>query len=75
MGDKCSLTLLFASAHRTDKLPQQECLGVVTGEFCAFVVRFRIIPVPPDTAAFGLMKKMYPIDPFLTEPEEKGEAF
>lgn len=62
---------MSASTCRTENRPPQACMGVVTGEFGVFMARIQIVPVPPDTA-FWLMKRIYPIGHFVTEPEEKG---
>lgn len=49
-GDRFSLTLRICFACRAGKRPQQACMGVVTGELCAFTARFQSVPIPPDTA-------------------------
>lgn len=47
-------------------------MGVVTGESCVFVARFQIVLIPSNTTASQLMKTVYPIGHFITEPEQKG---
>lgn len=63
---------VLASACRTESEGPQTCMGVVTGEFCVFMARIQVVPVPPDTAAFRLVKRMYPIGHLGAEPEERG---
>lgn len=63
---------MLASTCRTESEGPQTCMGVVTGEFCVFVARIQIVPVPPDTAAFRLVKRMYPTGHLGAGPEERG---
>lgn len=43
-------------------------MEVVTGESCVFMATFQIVPIPPNRAAFGLAKSVYPIGYFIMEP-------
>ena len=47
------------------------CMEVVTGESCGFRAGFQIVPIPPNTAAFWLVKRVYLGGHFLMEPEEE----
>ena len=61
---------MFAFTCRTDPRPQQVCMEVVTGESCVFRARFQIVPIPLNTAAFCLVKRLYPIAHLIMEPEK-----
>ena len=60
---------VFASTCRTDQRPERVCMEVVTGKSCVFMARFQMVPIPPNTAAFLLSKRVCPSGHSLVEPE------